>query len=249
MRDFSGNGQFSFQLKAALEGNWETEMAAGRKRVEYAAKEAMREAGQTLKAKLQADVMASGMADNRPHRLAKTWQARFYPNQGYNAAALIYSKAPMIIEAFERGSEIRSSKGRWLAIPNPALDFKMPRGWARTQGRRKIIEAYAAKYGRLTFVPTKRRNLALLVADLHQTKAGRFRAPTDAGRSRGRFKSIIVFFLVPSVRLPKLLKGETIRARFERDFPTSFQRRFDYHLALAERGQPAISGPSMEVAQ
>lgn len=249
MKNMSGDGQFSFQLKAALLGDWDKELAQGRKRVEYAAKEAMKEAGGVLKAKLQADVMASGMADNRPHRLAKTWQARFYPNNGYNAAALIYSKAPLIIEAFERGSEVRSSKGKWLAIPNPELGFKMPRGWARTKGRRNIIEAYAAKFGRLTFVPTKRRNLALLVADLRQTRSGAYASPTEASRRHGRTKSIVVFYLVPSVRLPRLLKGETIRARFERDFPTMFQKRFDYHLAVAERGELAPTGPSGGVEQ
>lgn len=249
MRDFSGDKKFSFQLKVALEGNWEKELAQGRKRVEYAAKEAMKEAGGDLKAKLQADVMASGMADNRPHRLAKTWQARFYPNNGYNAAALIYSKAPLIIQAFEQGVEVRSSKGKWLAIPNPELNFKMPRGWARLKGRRNIIAAYAAKYGKLNFVPTKQRNLALLVANLRQTKAGAYAAPTEASLRHGRTKSIIVFYLVPSVRLPKLLKGEVIRARFERDFPSSFQRRFDYHLAVAERGALALPAPSGSVDQ
>ncbi len=236
-----------FQLRAALVGDFDRELEAGRRRVVYAAQSGLREIAEDLKTKLQSDVASSGL--NGAAKLAKTWRSRIYPNRGENPAAVISSKAPLIVEAFERGAEVQSPRGAWLAIPNPALKFTPPR--SRGSGRRSIIAAYERRYGKLRYQPTRRSNLALLVTDLRQTKSGAYRAPTAAGRAKGRFESVIVFYLVPKIRQPRLLRGETIRARLERDFAARFQSRFDVYLSQAERGpaQLGFSGSAVEVAQ
>lgn len=238
---------FGFQLKAALVGDFDAEMERGRKRVVYAAQAGLRDVADELKTKLQADVANSGLAN--AGKLAKTWRSRIYPNRGDNPAALISSKAPLIVEAFERGAEVVSPRGAWLAIPNPALQFKPPRN--RGAGRRSIIAVYERRYGKLRYQATRRRNLALLVTDLRQTKSGAYRVPTEAGRAKGRFQSIVVFYLVPKIRQPRLLRGETIRDRAARDFAGRFQTSFDRYLDQAERGPAALSnsGSSIEVAQ
>lgn len=228
---------FGLQLKAALIGDFDAELERGRKRVVYAAQAGLRDVADELKAKLQADVANSGL--NGAAKLSKTWRSRIYPNRGDNPAALISSKAPLIVEAFERGAEVASPRGAWLAIPNPALKFTPPR--SRGTGRRSIIAAYERRYGKLRYQATRRRNLALLVTDLRQTKSGAFRAPTEAGRAKGRFQSVIVFYLVPKIRQPRLLRGETIRDRAARDFPSRFQSRFDAHLDQAERGPASLT--------
>ena len=236
---------FGLQLKAALVGDFDVELEQGRKRVTYAVQSALREAATDLKTKLQLDVAGSGL--NGASKLAKTWKDRVYGKTSMSPAALIMSKAPLIIEAFERGAEVSSPRGVWLAIPNPALKFSAPK--MRGVGRRDTVRAYERRYGKLRFQPTRRRNLALLVTDLRRGKTGGFKAVSDTARKRGNFETVVVFYLVPKIKQRRLLRGATIRERAERDFPTKFQNRFEYYLDQAERGQLAISGPSMEVAQ
>ncbi len=229
--------EFGLQLKAALVGDFDAELERGRKRVTYAVQSALKEAATDLKTKLQIDVNASGL--HGAEKLAKTWKDRIYGKTSLNPAALIMSKAPLIIEAFERGEEIRSSRGVWLAIPNPALKFAAPR--LRGVGRRQTVRAYEQKYGKLRYQHTHRANLALLVTDLRRGKTGGFKAVSNTARKRGNYETVVVFFLVPKIRQPRLLRGATIRERAERDFPTKFQGRFEYHLEQAERGPASLT--------
>ena len=52
-------------------------------------------------------------------RLANTIRANRYPRSGesINAASLVFSRAPKIVDAFDRGALIRSKHGFYLAIP------------------------------------------------------------------------------------------------------------------------------------
>ncbi len=63
------------------------------------------------------------------HRLPRTIRNRTYPTSGdsINAAAFIWSNAPEILNAHDRGALIRSKSGFWLAIPTEAAG-KGPRG-------------------------------------------------------------------------------------------------------------------------
>lgn len=155
---------------------------------------AMRDAGTSLKTAWRGQITGAGLG----RKLANSIRSQTYPKvgQSLSAAALVWSKAPVIIGAHDTGPLIRSKNGFWLAIPTPAAG-KGARGGRITPGeweRRRGL--------RLRFV-YRRSEPSLLVAE------GRLNTKGQAVVSRsktGRGKvSAPIFLLVPQVKLPKRL--------------------------------------------
>ena len=169
-------------------------MAAEIKAGEKAVSAAMWEAGTDLKSAWRGQIMQAGLG----RRLANSIRSQTYPKSGESlkAAALVWSKAPVIIGAHDTGPLIRSKDGFWLAIPTAAAGKGLkggritPSEWERRRGLR------------LRFV-YRRRGPSLLVADGRLNSRGL----GVASRSKtGRGKSTVpIFLLVPQVRLPKRL--------------------------------------------
>jgi hypothetical protein len=169
-------------------------MAAEIKAGEKAVSAAMREAGTDLKSAWRGQIGQAGLR----RRLANSIQSQTYPKAGESlkAAALVWSKAPVIIGAHDTGPLIRSKGGFWLAIPLPAAGKSLrggritPGEWERRRGLR------------LRFV-YRRTGPSLLVAE------GRLNTKGQAVVSRsktGRGKvTAPIFLLVPQVKLPKRL--------------------------------------------
>ena len=169
-------------------------MAAEVKAGEKAVSAAMREAGTGLKTAWRGQITQAGLG----RRLANSIRSQTYPRSGesLNAAALVWSKAPVIVGAHDTGPLIRSRDGVWLAIPTPAAG-KGTRGKALTPGeweRRRGL--------RLRFV-YRRNGPSLLVADGRLNSRGL----GVASRSKtGRGKATVpIFLLVPQVKLAKRL--------------------------------------------
>jgi hypothetical protein len=169
---------------------------------------AMRQVTDGLKSDLRADVVDAGLGQ----RLANTWRGKTYPEGGVSleAASFVWSKAPNIVDAFDRGVIIKSSRGFWLAIPTAAAGVKgvsatgamqriTPGGWERRTGMR------------LRFV-FRRTGPSLLVAGrarlskkgLAKPNIGRTRSGAQYTRLAGR-ATVVVFILVPQVTLRKRL--------------------------------------------
>jgi hypothetical protein len=131
-------------------------------------------------------------------RLANSIRSQTYPKAGESlkAAALVWSKAPVIVGAHDTGPLIRSKDGFWLAIPTAAAGKGLKGGritpgeWERRRGLR------------LRFV-YRRRGPSLLVADGRLNSRGL----GVASRSKtGRGKATVpIFLLVPQVKLAKRL--------------------------------------------
>ena len=87
------------------------EVAAG----ERAVIAAMREAGTGLKTAWRGQITDAGLGT----RLGSSIRSASFPKSGesLNAAALVWSNAPVIIGAHDTGPLIRSKNGFWLAIP------------------------------------------------------------------------------------------------------------------------------------
>jgi hypothetical protein len=90
------------------------EIAAG----ELAVAAAIREAGTGLQAGWRGQITGAGLGA----RLARTIRLEQFPKgrPSLNAAAVVWSKAPVIVGAHDTGPLIRSRNGFWLAIPTPA---------------------------------------------------------------------------------------------------------------------------------
>jgi len=183
-------------------------MAAEVKAGEKAVTAAMREAGTGLKTAWRAQITGAGLGA----RLGNTIRSEQFPKgkPSLNAAALVWSKAPVIVGAHDTGLLIRSKTGFWLAIPTPAAG-KSLRGGRITTGeweRRRGL--------RLRFV-YRRTGPSLLVAE------GRLNTKGQAVVSRsktGRGKvTAPIFLLVPQVKLPKRLDLARDAARAQDTVP------------------------------
>lgn len=169
-------------------------MAAEIKAGEQAVSSAMREAGRDLKVAWRGQITQAGLG----RRLANTIRSETYPKTGesLNAAALVWSKAPEIIGAHDRGALIRSREGMWLAIPMASA------GRGHKGGRITPAEWERRRGLRLRFV-YRRRGPSLLVADGRLNSRGlgvASRSKTGRGRA-----TVPIFLLVPQVKLAKRL--------------------------------------------
>jgi hypothetical protein len=184
----------AMKLRADIEGDLEALMAAEFAAGERAVSSAMRAAGEGLKTAWRAQITGAGLGT----RLANTIRAAHYPRgqPSLNAAALVWSKAPVIVGAHDTGPLIRSRNGFWLAIPLPAAG-KSTRGGRITPGE------WERRTGlRLRFV-YRRRGPSLLVAEGRISSAGR--AVASRSKTGRGLTSVPVFLLVSQVKLPKRL--------------------------------------------
>lgn len=167
------------------------EVAAG----ERAVSAAIREAGTGLKVAWRLQITGAGLGS----RLANSIRSQNFPRSGesLDAAALVWSKAPVIVGAHDTGLLIRSKTGFWLAILTPAAG-KSLRGGRITPGE------WERRTGlRLRFI-YRRRGPSLLVAEGRLNTKGR----AVASRSKtGRGLVTAPIFLLVSALLHKSCEG------------------------------------------
>lgn len=153
------------------------------------------ETARLVQANWRAQVAGAGLGK----RLAGTIRQQVYPRgqPSPNAAALVWSKAPEIVGAHERGALISSANGFYLAIPTPAAG----RG---TRGARLTPGEWEARRGiRLRFV-YRRGKPSFLVADNARINARGLGVASRSKTGRG-VATVPIFILVPQVRLKKRL--------------------------------------------
>jgi hypothetical protein len=168
----------------------QAEIAAGEKAVSSA----MREAGTGLKSAWRGQIIGAGLGT----RLGNSIRLASFPKSGdsLNAAALVWSKAPVIIGAHDTGPLIRSRDGFWLAIPTAAAG-KSSKGGRITPGE------WERRTGlRLRFI-YRRRGPSLLVAEGRLNTKGR--AVASRSKTGRGLTTVPIFLLVPQVKLPKRL--------------------------------------------
>ncbi|WDU57812.1 DUF6441 family protein [Pseudemcibacter aquimaris] len=195
------------RLKAALEGNLDAYLKKELLMGERAVTKAVRQATSGLKQSMRSQVVASGLGP----RLARTWRGDVYPRRGESlkAAGLVYTKAQKIMEGFEEGQVIRAKDGFWLAIPTP----NAPK---RVMGKRVTPGNLEKARGmRLQFVYRKRGPSLLVAQNMrasYSRKTGELRgfrkASQRALKTGNGLSSVVMFWLVPQVKLPKLIRFE-----------------------------------------
>jgi len=196
------------KLNVTITPNLAALMAAEIKAGEKAVTAGMREAGTQLKSDWRGQITQAGLG----RRLSNSIRSQTYPKVGesIDAAALVWSKAPVIIGAHDTGPLIRSKDGFWLAIPTEAAG-KGARGGRITPGeweRRRGL--------RLRFV-YRRRGPSLLVAE------GRLNARGVGVASRSKtgrgLSTVPIFLLVRQVKLRKRLDLERDAAKAQAALP------------------------------
>ncbi len=188
------------------------EVAAGQKAVSVT----MAEAGTSLKSAWRAQITGAGLGQ----RLANTIRSQTYPKgrNSLDAAALVWSNAPVIIGAHDSGPLIRSGNGFWLAIPLPAA--------GKAQGGKRITPGmWEQKTGlRLRFV-YRSRGPSLLVADAVRLNTRGRAAVSKSKTGRGQVTAPI-FLLVRQVKLPNRLDLARDAERAQAAIPGSIVRNW-----------------------
>ena len=186
------------KLVAALARSLQADMQVELRNIQRAVTAGTRDASRGLKTELRRQVGSAGLG-----QLANSWRDKHYPNQKLDAASLVYTRAPQIIRAFDEGAVIRSSRGRFLAIPTENAPRK------GTDGKRISPSTFPEhRFGPLRFVP-RQSGPSLLVVDGLRASFSRqtgelrgFRRATDRARRSGQgLTTVVMFLLVPQVKL------------------------------------------------
>lgn len=180
------------RMKAALEGSLGEYLEKEYQNCAKAVTYGVKTATNGLKQSLRAQVKNAGLGG----RLANTWRGDVYPKSknSASAAGVVYTKAEKILEGFEYSSVIRSPNGFWLAIPTESIP-------KRIRNKRMTPALYEqAKGVRLRFI-YRSHGVSLLV---HEQKK----------------KTIIAFWLVPQVKMPKLIHFEAEDEKWQKRLPT-----------------------------
>ncbi len=188
------------------------EVAAGQKAVSLT----MAQAGASLKSAWRGQITGAGLGQ----RLANTIRSQTWPKgrNSLDAAALVWSNAPVIIGAHDTGPMIRSASGFWLAIPLPAA--------GKALGGKRITPAmWEQKTGlRLRFV-YRRLGPSLLVADAVRLNTRGQTAVSKSKTGRGQVTAPI-FLLVRQVKLPKRLELARDTERAQAAIPIGIVRNW-----------------------
>jgi Family of unknown function (DUF6441) len=211
--------KFAATITRSLQADMQTEL----RDIERAVATGTRDAGRGLRTELRRQVASAGLGQ----RLANSWRDKHYPNQRLDAASLVYGKAPQIIRAFDESVVIRSRRGRFLAIATENAPRK------GTDGRRISPSTFPEhRFGPLRFVPRSSGPSLLVVGSLRASfsrKTGElrgFRRATDRARARGEgLTTVVMFLLVPQVKLPKRLDVARAAERWSAQLPALIQQQ------------------------
>lgn len=148
----------------------------------------------------------SDAPDGGGQRLARTWRSQVFPSDGsasVNAAGFVWTRAPVILDKFDKGGAVASGAGFWLAVPLPAAG-KLP------GNRRWTVAEWERRHGRLRYVYRRGGWPLLVSSDVRLDGKGRARRGVSTSRKtgssytrlRGR-QSVPIFVLVPRVMLKR----------------------------------------------
>jgi len=218
------------RIEAAIRGDLTKIMREETAIAEKAVTRGVTEAATGLRDELKSQVLRAGLGD----KMARTWRFRRYPATGFSlgAAGLVYSKAPLIIRAFDAGAIIKSSKGFFLAIPTAAAP-------KRGVGGARINPSNFPEHslGQLRFVYRKGAPSLLVVDNVRAGtgKRGGFRKASETAQRTGRgLATVVMFILLPQVTLKKRLDVDEAAGRWRDRLPELILQNFT-EISDAER--------------
>lgn len=151
-------------------------------------------------------------------KLARSIRKKVYPEQGasISAAGLVWSRAPKVIGAHEKGALIRARSGLWLAIPTEAAG-RQGRIF-RDMGSGQFAALTPARWenatgAKLRFVPRDGRSALLVMDQARLNKRGHAAPNRRRRRQDGILTSEVtvpIFVMIRQVRLPKRLDLEAL---------------------------------------
>ena len=201
------------RLEAALQGDLNQMMAQELDDATAGVQRGVQQATDLLKGRLRTQIRRAGFR-GKTTRLEKTWQGKFYRNDGLNAAGLVYSKAPRLIQAHTEGTTIRARGGKYLAIPTE----NVPR---RLFGKQKPSPGqWPARLGKLQFIPTRTGGV-LVVKNYTRTRTGR-----ESTAKNPKSRTVVMFVLIRQITLKKRLDPDAAGQRVANLLPELIRRNY-----------------------
>ena len=219
------------RIRAAIVGDLEKMMRQELEAAGHGVLKGVEETATRTRDRLREQVTTAGLGDN----VAKAWKQKLYPNQVLDAAAVVFSKAAKIIHAFDAGATIVPQAGhRLLAIPTPEAfkHFGMPVGGGlgvrgRNLRRRLSPANWPNSMGKLRFVARSRPPYLLVVDNVQVNAAGRITGARRLKREKIQAgRTVVMFWLVPRVRISKRLDIERVFRQAERELPEAILRHY-----------------------
>lgn len=194
----------NLQVKLAFEGNLQGFGDNVHKALAIGVGIAAQRMAQRAVLALREDTRAGGLGD----RVAKAWRANVYPvakpTRTLNPSALVYSKAPLIVQAFAESTTLVAKNARFMAIPTENTPRK---------GRRYAspVEVEAMFNQDLILIHGRGQQILAFV-DVVKGKSGKgFRRATKRRSAAGRqSEMILMFVMVRQVHLQKRLNWPEI---------------------------------------
>lgn len=161
-------------------------------------------------------------------KVANAWRDRAFPKtrRSLNAVGTIWSQAPKIHDGFSRGTPIRSAGGAFLAVPTE----NAPK---RGVGGKRISPSNFPehRFGPLRFVYRRGKPSLLVVDAVRVGKTGRVSgrvksATTKSGSLRRGIATVVMFVLVPQVRLRKVFDLGATAERWGAKIPNEIAQRW-----------------------
>ena len=134
---------------------------------------------------------------------------------------MVYSKASKIMAGFDEGTVIKSQTSWWLAVPTP----NAPK---RGMGGKRINPSNFPehRFGKLRFVYRRGGSSLLVVENVqasYSRKTGELRGFRKASKRNlktgNKLSSAVMFWLVPQVKLPKLIRFDEEAKRWYDKLP------------------------------
>jgi hypothetical protein len=239
-------------ITATIRGDLRAAMEAHIRDAARAMRRGVERAGREVQAELRAQARSGGFTD-RGRALANSWRLNLYPSPAaaprtLRPAALVWSRAPKLVDAFDRGTPITARGQRYLAFPT---------GYNAAGGRRN-----ASSRGGVMVTPAQMRAARGQAFILRSTSNPavrlwclRVRAASHIGvRGRRRGAGRLRLFVGPNVEvLGGSRRGQQQRARdiLAQGFVPMFfllrqvrlRKRLD--IAAIRRRAPAILARSL----
>lgn len=227
-------------LHASVTGNLRAAMDQQVRQVAGALRRAVATAGKQTQDDLRAQARGAGFRDGG-RALANSWRLNVYPRPGVGAtsfrpAALVTSKMPKAVEAFDAGKPIYAKGSRFLAIPSE-VNARNGRGGRRlrvtTEQMAKTPGAFITKVKSRAGVflwclpletrTTKRGRLRLFVSGDVEVFTGKIKGLQEVRRAKAAEGFVVMFLLVRKLNLRKRLNVAQVEARAPARFASAAQ--------------------------
>lgn len=209
-------------IKLAAFGNLQKDLNAQRKDVAAGIRAGTEDAAVFGKTRFRDMVTGAGLGN----RLAKSWRHNVYPDrrkETFEPAALIFSKAPELMNAFNEGGLITPRRGAFLAIPTEfAPKSRHPLARHRNMPLKEFREVFGD--GVLSLREKKGSGGQVLYAFAEQGFRRRFGKRRGVSRVKkgGRIKSepVLMYVLVKQTRLQRRLNIDAVGNSVQQVYPS-----------------------------